>query len=53
VNSSSEYYSRLLEKLNVQETEIETLQTEARALEKKLNDQRQELDNYLANLSIA
>jgi hypothetical protein len=52
VNQSSQYYSRLLEKLNTQETEIETIQSEVRALDKKRDDQQQTLDNYLANLSI-
>ncbi|MEN6439680.1 MAG: hypothetical protein ABFD97_13990 [Syntrophobacter sp.] len=51
VNNSSQYYSRLLEKLNSQETEIEKIQGEVRALEKKVDDQRTELEKYLANLS--
>ena len=50
VNASSPYYSRLLEKLNSQETTIETIQSEVRELEKKLEEQRQELDKFLANL---
>jgi hypothetical protein len=53
VNASSQYYSRLLEKLNAQETEIEAIQSEVRSLEKKLSDQKQELENFLANLTIA
>ncbi len=53
VNTSSQYYTRLLEKLNSQETEIEAAQAEVRSLEKKLNDQRQALENYLANLSVS
>jgi hypothetical protein len=53
VNPSSQYYSRLLEKLNAQETDIETIQSEVRTLDKKLDDQRDELEKYLANLSIA
>ncbi len=52
VNNSSQYYSRLLEKLNAQETEIEKIQAEARVLEKKIDDQRTELEKYLANLSL-
>jgi len=52
VNASSQYYSRLLEKLNAQETDIETIQSEVRSLEKKRDDQRQKLNGYLANLSI-
>ena len=52
VNNSSQYYSRLLEKLNAQETEIEKIQGEVRALEKKIDDQRTELEKYLANLSL-
>lgn len=52
VNNSSQYYSRLLEKLNAQETEIEKIQGEVRELEKKIAGQRSELEKYLANLSI-
>jgi hypothetical protein len=52
VNSSSQYYSRLLEKLNAQESEIEAIQAEIRALQKKQEEQEQKLDDYLANLSI-
>jgi len=52
VNSSSQYYSRLLEKLNAQETDIETIQSEVRTLDKKRDERQQELDNYLANLSV-
>ena len=52
VNSSSQYYTRLLEKLNAQETDIETIQSDIRTLDKKRDDQRRELENYLANLSI-
>lgn len=53
VNATSQYYSRLMEKLNAQETEIETIQAEIRTIEKRVDDQRKELENYLANLSIA
>ncbi|HYA41435.1 MAG TPA: hypothetical protein VEF34_09045, partial [Syntrophobacteraceae bacterium] len=52
VNGSSQYYSRLLEKLNAQETDIESIQSEVRALDKKRDDQKQKLDSYLSNLSI-
>jgi hypothetical protein len=52
VNPSSQYYSRLLEKLNAQETTIETIQAELHELEKKLEDQRRKLEDYLANLTV-
>lgn len=52
VNNSSQYYSRLLEKLNAQETEIEKIQAEIGELEKKRDTQRQQLENYLAGLSV-
>ncbi len=52
VNPSSQYYSRLLEKLNAQETTIETIQSELPEIEKKLEDQRKELEHYLADLSV-
>jgi len=52
VNNSSPYYSRLLEKLNAQETTIEATQFEIRELDKKLESQREELNKYLANLTV-
>ena len=52
VNASTQYYSRLVEKLNEQETTIETLRAEIGELEKKLQTGKQELGNFLANLSI-
>ncbi|MCE5242937.1 MAG: hypothetical protein ABFD98_04760 [Syntrophobacteraceae bacterium] len=52
VKDSSQYYSRLMEKLNAQETTIEGVQAEIRDLEKKIREQEKSLENYLANLSI-
>jgi Mg2+ and Co2+ transporter CorA len=52
VNASTQYYSRLVEKLNGQETTIETLHAEIGELEKNLQTRKQELENFLANLSI-
>ncbi len=52
VNNSSQYYSRLMEKLNAQETTIEATQSEIRELDKKLESQREELNKYLANLTV-
>jgi hypothetical protein len=52
VNTSSQYYTRLLEKLNAQENDIESIQAEIRALEKKRDEQRKKLEGYIANLTI-
>jgi hypothetical protein len=52
VNQQSEYYTRLLKKLNDQETQIETTQNEAEGLRKKLDAQRTQLEQYLAELNV-
>jgi chromosome segregation ATPase len=52
VNQQSEYYTRLLKKLNDQETQIESTQNEAESLRKKLEAQRTELERYLADLNV-
>jgi hypothetical protein len=52
VNQQSEYYTRLLKKLNDQETQIETTQNEAEGLRKKLDAQRAQLEGYLAELNV-
>jgi chromosome segregation ATPase len=48
----SQYYNRLLTKLNEQESQIEKLQTERDELQKKLDQQRKELEDYLANMNV-
>ena len=52
VTQSSDYYKRLLGKLNEQETRIERLQTETADLQERLNAQQKELEDYLANLDV-
>ena len=52
VKQSSEYYNRLLKKLNDQETRIEQLQMETFTLEETYKKQREELEDYLSNLSV-
>jgi hypothetical protein len=52
VSSNSNYYNRLMTKLNDQESQIEKLQTERDQLREKLNQQRAELENYLGNTTI-
>jgi hypothetical protein len=52
VQPNSQYYTRLMTKLNDQETKIESLQTEADQLNDQLKAQRQELESYLSNLSV-
>ena len=48
----SQYYNRLLTKLNEQESQIERLQTERDELQKKYEQQRKELEDYLANMNV-
>jgi hypothetical protein len=50
--ANSEYYARLMKKLNDEETKLENLQGEIEQLRNKLNQQRQELEGYLANLNV-
>ena len=53
VAASTPYYSRLLTKLNDQESSIEKLQRERDELITRRDAQRHDLDDYLANLDIA
>jgi hypothetical protein len=50
--STTQYYQRLLAKLNEQESTIERLQTERDALTKQRDTHRQALDAYLNTLTI-
>lgn len=52
VNEKSEYYNRLLKKLNEQESQIEQLQTQRDQLQEKLQQQRAELEGYLKGLNV-
>jgi hypothetical protein len=52
VPSNSQYYTRLMAKLNDQETSIEKTQAEQADLQKKLDSQKQELELYLQNLDV-
>jgi hypothetical protein len=52
VNQGSQYYTRLITKLNDQETEIEKTQEDVDNLQKKMNDERSELEAYLGNLNV-
>jgi hypothetical protein len=52
VSESSEYYTRLLKKLDEQETTIETLQKEGSALQRKAEESRQALEAYLRDLNV-
>ena len=52
VEHTSQYYTRLMTKLNDQESEIEKTQTQIDDLQKTLVGQRQELETYLANLNV-
>jgi hypothetical protein len=52
VAPNSDYYQRLLKKLDEQESGIEKLQVEVEGLQKKLDEQRAELENTLNNLNV-
>ena len=52
VAASTPYYSRLLAKLNDQESAIEKLQREREELVTRRDAQRHELDEYLTNLEV-
>ncbi|MDB5354009.1 MAG: hypothetical protein JWN24_462 [Phycisphaerales bacterium] len=52
VAQSSDYYQRLLKKLDEQESQIEKLQAELKDLQKKRDQQRKELEDSLLNLNV-
>ena len=52
VSQTTEYYNRLLAKLNEQESSIESLQKERDALTAKRDSLRKELDDYLNGLTV-
>ena len=51
-DTKSSYYTRLLKKLDDQESEIERIDSEIAALEERLADQRRALEEYLSNLNL-
>ena len=53
VPQTSEYYTRLLKKLDEQETAIEKLQGEVKALQQKQQTQQQALEQYLQTLDVS
>ncbi len=52
VSNTTQYYQRLLTKLNEQESQLESLHTDRDALTTKRDAARKELEDYLANLTI-
>lgn len=52
VDSKTDYYNRLLKKLNDQESQIESMQTQQTQLQEKLELQRAELEQYLRSLNV-
>ena len=52
VAPSTQYYERLLAKLNEQESSIERIQKEREGLESKRDDLRKQLDDYLSTLNV-
>jgi hypothetical protein len=53
VDKGSQYYTRLMTKLNDQETQIEKAQGEVDTLQRALDGQRKELEAYLQDLNVA
>jgi hypothetical protein len=52
VSQTSQYYTRLLAKLNDQETAIEKLQAEVEQLKRTYDQQRKELETFLSNTTV-
>ncbi len=52
VDKSSQYYTRLLTKLNDQETQIEQWQSDLEKLRAKYQEQRNALESYLQDLNV-
>ncbi len=53
VAQNSDYYGRLLKKLDEQETKIEKLQSETTDLQKSLEKQRKDLEDYLTKTTVS
>lgn len=52
VNKSSEYYNRLLSKLDQQESQIEQIQQQIARLKGQQDAKRNQLESYLSNLTV-
>ncbi|HSI35383.1 MAG TPA: hypothetical protein VK986_17515 [Tepidisphaeraceae bacterium] len=52
IDRTSDYGTRLLKKLNDQETQIEKLQGEVESLQRSLNQQRKDFEAYLQGLNV-
>ncbi|HZL37497.1 MAG TPA: hypothetical protein VFC78_19420 [Tepidisphaeraceae bacterium] len=52
VAQNTDYYKRLLKELDTQETQIQKLKGETKDLRQKQDQQRKDLENYLANLTV-
>jgi predicted RNase H-like nuclease (RuvC/YqgF family) len=52
VDRNSEYSTRLLKKLNDQETTIERLQAEFASFQKQFDQQQKDFESYLQNTSV-
>jgi hypothetical protein len=52
VSQSTDYYARLIKKLDEQETQIETMQKDVGGLQKQLESQRKELETKVGQLTI-
>jgi predicted nucleic acid-binding Zn-ribbon protein len=53
VSQASQYYTRLMTKLNDQETDIEKTQKTVADLQKQLDGQRADFENYVGNLNVS
>jgi len=52
VAQNSDYYNRLLKKLDEQETTLEKLQADVQGLQKEADQQRKALEDYLSGLNV-
>ena len=52
VAQNSDYYKRLLQKLNDQESQLEKLSAERTGLQAKRDEQRKELEQFLSTLNV-
>jgi hypothetical protein len=52
VAQSSDYYQRLVKELDAQETQIQKLKVDVKELRQVLDQQRKEMEDYLANLTV-
>ncbi|HEX4125430.1 MAG TPA: hypothetical protein VHY37_11935 [Tepidisphaeraceae bacterium] len=52
VSPGTDYYKKLLQKMDDQETQFEKIQTQEKQLDQQRQDQQKQLEDYLSNLSV-